>query len=60
MQPKQLTYKSPEQFVKGGKNKAPKGLQGKPSKKTKVSKAPKKGKSGSQMLTKAMAKLAKC
>lgn len=60
MLPKQMTYKSPAQFVKGGKNKPPKGPQGKPGKKTKISKAPRKGKTGSQLLSKAMSKLAKC
>lgn len=53
----QQTYKSPSQFVKGGKNKPPKSAQNKPSKKTKISKAPKK--TGKQLLSKAMAKLSK-
>lgn len=57
MLPKQQTYKSPSQFVKGGKNKPPKSPQGKPGKKTKVSKAPKK--TGKQLLGRAMKKMSK-
>lgn len=60
MMNKQQIYKSPSQFLKGGKNKPPKSPQGKPGKKTKLSKAPKKGKkTGSQMLGSAMKKLSK-
>lgn len=54
--PKQMTFKSSEQFVKGKKQTPPKSPQGKPGKKTKVSKAPKKGSTGSKMLAKAMKK----
>ncbi len=53
---KQQTFKSPSQFVKGTKKNPPKSPQNQPSKKTKISKGPKK-KTGKQMLGRAMKKL---